>query len=337
MFGLFSKKNQSTTMMDEIINTMYGNPPPPKSAKLDQAIRIAFDELLLNLVSKQDITKIATNLNSGPIPYSTHDLAISIALHFFTQPERISQLREAQMLAKMNAFKWAKEEKLNPMIFDSFENSLYELYKPINTSVDVDDTNDDFSIEQLIQLAERGDAQAQANLGLMYNIGDGVKQDYKHAYYWYEKAAAQGNVNSQFNIGSLYNNGDGVKQDYKQTAFWYEKAAAQGDAEAQVSLGLMYYNGEGFTQDYKKAAYWYEKAAAQGYADAQVLFGSMYYYGQGVTQDFVKAHMWANIGASNGSDSRLRKLFEKDLTPSKLLKAQEMARECLASNYKNCH
>ena len=41
-------------------------------------------------------------------------------------------------------------------------------------------------------LAEQGNAYAQNNLGLMYDNGQGVLQDYKTAVKWYRLAAKQG-------------------------------------------------------------------------------------------------------------------------------------------------
>lgn len=37
--------------------------------------------------------------------------------------------------------------------------------------------------------AEQGDADAQYNLGVMYEFGDGVPQSYKQAVKWYTQAA----------------------------------------------------------------------------------------------------------------------------------------------------
>ena len=39
-------------------------------------------------------------------------------------------------------------------------------------------------------LAEQGDADAQYNLGVMYEHGQGVPQDYAHAHMWYNLAAS---------------------------------------------------------------------------------------------------------------------------------------------------
>jgi len=73
--------------------------------------------------------------------------------------------------------------------------------------------------------AKRGDAKAQNSLGLLYDSGKGVPQDYAQAAAWFRKAADQGYSNAQFNIASLYWNGLGVPKDFSLSAFWYQKAA----------------------------------------------------------------------------------------------------------------
>ena len=78
------------------------------------------------------------------------------------------------------------------------------------------------------------------------------------------------------NLGLLYDNGLGVAQDYAKAREWYEKAADKGDANAMASLGLLYHNGQGVAQDYAKAREWYEKAADKGDADAMVNLGLLF-------------------------------------------------------------
>ena len=94
-------------------------------------------------------------------------------------------------------------------------------------------------------LATEGDAAAQYNLGLIYENGPGVPQDYAEAVRWYRKAADQGLANAQYNLGYIYAGGQGVPQDYAEAMRWYRKAADQGVASAQYNLGYMYANGQG--------------------------------------------------------------------------------------------
>src|ERR1700730_10481885 len=138
-------------------------------------------------------------------------------------------------------------------------------------------------------LAEQGDARAQAELGRMYDTGEGVAQNRVQAASWYRKAADQGLADAQTYLGLMYQYGHGVPQDYVQAVSWFRKAADQGEPVAQYSLGYMYKYAQGTTQDYVQAASWYRKAADQGVALAQAALGSSYEYGHGVPQDDVQA------------------------------------------------
>ena len=86
----------------------------------------------------------------------------------------------------------------------------------------------------------------------------------------WEGAAEQGHAEAQHNLGVMYQHGRGVDVNYKKAIEWYEKAAEQGDADAQYNLGVMYDHGQGVDVNYKKAIEWYEKAAEQGHAECSV-------------------------------------------------------------------
>ena len=79
------------------------------------------------------------------------------------------------------------------------------------------------------------------------------KYNYSEAFKFCSVAAEQGHAEAQFNLGVMYDNGQGVKQDYFKAVEWYQKAADQGQSDAQFNLGLLYYDGEGVRQNYTKA------------------------------------------------------------------------------------
>jgi len=56
--------------------------------------------------------------------------------------------------------------------------------------------------------------------------------------------AERGDADAQFDLGRMYYEGRGVVKDDAQAVAWYRKAAAQGLADAQNSLGLMYEDGK---------------------------------------------------------------------------------------------
>jgi hypothetical protein len=114
-----------------------------------------------------------------------------------------------------------------------------------------------------LPLAERGDMDAQFNLGAMYQAGRGVRRDYPEAAKWYRKAAESGHAAAQFRLGDMYQQGLGLPQDDDEAFAWYHKAAEQGHAFAQYNLGLMYQRGQGAPQDFVQAYKWLYLAAAR--------------------------------------------------------------------------
>jgi TPR repeat protein len=151
------------------------------------------------------------------------------------------------------------------------------------------------------------------------------------------KAAEQGSAEAQFNVGVMYDNGRGVAEDRKAAVLWYAKAAEQGNAPAQCNLGGSYANGNGVAKDENAALFWVTKAAKQGYARAQFNLGRMYADGQGVTQDIVSAHVWflLAVRAGYGSAEKHRDLTAAQMTPMQLSRAQNRAQRCINSNYKD--
>jgi TPR repeat protein len=88
-------------------------------------------------------------------------------------------------------------------------------------------------IDALRARAEQGDVEAQNNLGLMYDNGEGVPQDYAEVVRWYRLAAEQGLASAQFNLGLMYDTGYGVPEDDAEAMRWHRLAADQGQAQAQ--------------------------------------------------------------------------------------------------------
>jgi TPR repeat protein len=163
------------------------------------------------------------------------------------------------------------------------------------------DSGDKVALETLMTEAQKSNQYAQFSLGVLYDIGHGVSQDYGQAAQWYRKAAEQGVAGAQFNLGVLYDNGRGVLQDYGQAAQWYRKAAEQGFARAQHNLGVHYRDSQGVPQDYSQAVQWFRKAAEQGDASAQDNLGFLYRDGRGVSQDYGQAAQWFRKAAQQGN------------------------------------
>ncbi|MFA6102820.1 MAG: tetratricopeptide repeat protein [Victivallaceae bacterium] len=148
--------------------------------------------------------------------------------------------------------------------------------------------------------AEQGNAEAQNNLGWSYANGLGVAKDETEAVNWYRKAAEQNNTRAQCNLGACFAKGTGIAQNEAEAVKCFRKAAEQGDAGAQYNLGLFYYKGRGMTQDMTKAVEWYRKAAEQGNAFAQYNLGHCYRTGEGIVKDNAEAVKWFSKAAEQG-------------------------------------
>jgi uncharacterized protein len=130
--------------------------------------------------------------------------------------------------------------------------------------------------------------------------------------------------------------------DYTQAARLFRPFAEQGVASAQFNLGVMYAKGQGVPQDYQAALKWYRRAAEQGNASAQNNLGLMYDKGRGARQDFIRAHMWYTVAAAglNGDEGKeamkRRDYVASQMAAAQIEKAQEMARRCQDTKFKEC-
>lgn len=145
---------------------------------------------------------------------------------------------------------------------------------------------------------------------------DAVRNDAK-AFYWYLRAAEQGDATAQFNCGVFYNLGRGTPANKYKAFEWFEKAAKQGNAQAQYNCGFMCEHKEGTSYDMFEAFEWYLKAAEQGLGQAQIACAIFYYNGWGpVTPDgnSIEAEYWLEQAAKNSDEEaakHARELLEK--------------------------
>ena len=218
-------------------------------------------------------------------------------------------------------------------------------------------------------LAENGHANAQLQLGMMYEMGLGVKKDYSKAEKWYQKAAIQGDreaqkklfeirkkvlsntypppvpdnyqgstidPQAQYDLGVMYFNGIGVNNDPNTAYRWFHKAANQGHAQAQNNLAVMLSKGFGVRQNNSEAYIWFLKAAEQCLADSQFNLGILLSSGKGkgMPQHFLLAYMWFEIAGRNGileaRNSQVR--LAKQMQENQIEEAKIQARKWLSKH-----
>ena len=167
------------------------------------------------------------------------------------------------------------------------------------------------------ELGEAGDIRAIYNLGVLFDLGQGVAQDPARAAVYFNHAAQGGHPRAMSNYGRLLEQGRGVAKDEAQAAYWFHKAAESGLAEAQYNLGLMYERGRGVPKSERDAAAWYSRAAAEGQSAALERLGLMYRDGRGVSHNATRATLLLYGAAMDGRQDAVQALEQMapKLTP----------------------
>jgi len=111
-----------------------------------------------------------------------------------------------------------------------------------------------------------GNGYALFNVGLMHEKGMGkIKQDYKTAVQYYEKAIKEEVHDAFCNLGSIYVLGTGMEQGVARNvelgAQYLTKGAEEGSRQCAYTLGSLYGKGEFIVQDLNKAFYFLTLAA----------------------------------------------------------------------------
>ena len=169
---------------------------------------------------------------------------------------------------------------------------------------------------------------SMTNLGVMYELGEGVEPskeladawynrasfhgdgmavwklawdylelmepDYATGYSMFEYAATLGNTPAQLELGEVFFYGElGMEQNYAMALDWFNIALEANEPEAMYWIGKIYYYGDDTVPvDKATAAAWFQMAADNGDPHAMDYLGYMYIYGQGVEQNYEAALNW---------------------------------------------
>lgn len=187
--------------------------------------------------------------------------------------------------------------------------------------------------DSLVQLANRGDTEAQNLLGA---IALEVERDGAEAYGWFSRSSAAGDHVGQRSLGYLYATGTGVAADEEKAVELYRLAAEGGDYYAMHNLATMNLHGDGelctFAETLRlltaaadfgipeaaaelgdalaganrseEAVAWYRKASLGGHTGAMNVLGSWFRDGVVGEPDLVEALHWflamLNYGDGDG-------------------------------------
>jgi|TARA_B110000495_G_C22850144_1_gene495740 TPR repeat protein len=146
------------------------------------------------------------------------------------------------------------------------------------------------SFEHFKFLAEKGDADAQLSVAMMYHsILERNKEGLGIAFNMFRKLAEQGSSKAQIYLGLMFQFGEGIEQDPTKAVYWIRKAAEKGDGEAQGILGNLYAEGEGVEVNCVQAYKRFKIAEACGFFE----------YGDGIFDTLEKQMTGSEIEEAN--------------------------------------
>lgn len=186
------------------------------------------------------------------------------------------------------------------------------------------------ALKLLKPMAADGGAEAQFQLGRMFELGEGVEKSMAGAARWYNKAASQGHARAQYYLANTFVREDGTVTDDAVCISWYRRAAEGGETQAldqltrlaekghvkaQMVLADFFVSGRVVPKAPAEAAKWYRQAASageeradqkikdlaqSGLAGAQFQLGEMYLLGDGVVRSDTEALRWYTLAAEQG-------------------------------------
>src|SRR5258708_1268707 len=122
---------------------------------------------------------------------------------------------------------------------------LFLISLPLRGQEESDGTKRRFDAENLQQMADKGNMDAQFEMGIRCLGGEGFPKDPGKGAEWLKKAADQQHTGAMNALGTLYDEGVGVAKDEKKAFEWYQKSAKYGFPLAQQNLAECYENGKG--------------------------------------------------------------------------------------------
>lgn len=159
-------------------------------------------------------------------------------------------------------------------------------------------------IDELIQAADAGDANAQVRLGRAFAHGEGVATDVGRAYQYYRRAADQGSPIGLLNAGLYLMQGRGCPKDERLAAQFFRQSAELGVIRGQYEFAKLLQTGRGIPKDAALALHYFKLAADRGNRDAQYQYARMCYQGdQGVRKNPVEAIKYYQMGHNAGDDN----------------------------------
>jgi putative methionine-R-sulfoxide reductase with GAF domain len=189
----------------------------PEDEEKTQEKDLSADQQNVEKISGIRLPRVQLYLLIAAIP------AIFLALGYILAPSIQPWIQEK--VARVRGAEHTVLASSHPPTADPFRSAL------------LNSPSDSAHLEQIQDLARKGDPAAENTLGLLYAEGDkkqGIKQDDKEAVRWFTKAAEDNYVPAQSKLGALYWAGRGVPPSLNQAYFWIFLARAAGDKSSKT-------------------------------------------------------------------------------------------------------
>ena len=154
-------------------------------------------------------------------------------------------------------------------------------------------------VEQL-NLANKGDSDAQYTVGRCYESGKGIKMNKKRAKYWFKRSALQGNTDGECALGVCYYNGIACEQDMRKALELYIKGIQKNNPKSLFNMAI-------FLEKHDKDQYGsvifncYLQAAEMKYHHAVHNIAKCYARGIGVKKNVRKMKKWLRKASKLGN------------------------------------
>jgi TPR repeat protein len=148
--------------------------------------------------------------------------------------------------------------------------------------------------DNLLQKAESGDPQAQAEISRTYLSGINVKIDENNGFKWAKESAEKGNPFGQLCLGNCYLEGKGVDKNPDMAFEYYKRSDGQGYLDATYNLGLYTEKGHFEKKGIDNALPYYEKCVLKGDFVTARYLGDLFSIGNRETNDIPRAINYYN-------------------------------------------
>jgi len=161
----------------------------------------------------------------------------------------------------------------------------------------------------------KNDLNDDASYGLTKMCWDGklTAEQIELFYEFQSSSSSLGNGYAIFNMGIIHEKGLGkIKQDYKTAVQYYEKAIKEDVHDACCNLGSIYLMGtgkeQGVARNVERGVELLTKGAEEGSRQSAYILGSFYAKGEFVAKDLSKAFYFLTLAAMAKHDQAYRVL-----------------------------